>query len=234
MTNMKPGTPARADGPSRTQPTTDASVDVGRRRVLEGTAAVTGVAALFALGAAAGSNHAEDLDFSKRAVRPPGSVEESEFLARCLRCDRCRSVCHTSVIGMTDWSDGLVRLRTPVLDFRLGYCDFCGLCARVCPTGAILPFPKETTKVGLAVLTERCIALRTAACRVCEEKCPYDAVTLDEHKVPVIDPEICNGCGLCENVCPANVFQSYRTGVERGIVVRPFAALEARDKGGAA
>ena len=238
MTNMKPGTPARADGPSRTQPTTDASVDVGRRRVLEGTAAVTGVAALFALGAAAdalaGSDHAEDLDFSKRAVRPPGSVEESEFLARCLRCDRCRSVCHTSVIGMTDWSDGLVRLRTPVLDFRLGHCDFCGLCARVCPTGAILPFPKETTKVGLAVLTERCIALRTAACRVCEEKCPYDAVTLDEHKVPVIDPEICNGCGLCENVCPANVFQSYRTGVERGIVVRPFAALEARDKGGAA
>ena len=59
-------------------------------------------------------------------------------------------------------------------------------------------------------------------------------MTLDEHKVPVIDPEICNGCGLCENVCPANVFQSYRTGVERGIVVRPFAALEARDKGGAA
>ena len=79
MTNMKPGTDARAGGPSRTQPTTDASVDVGRRRVLEGTAAVTGVAALFALGAAAGSDHAEDLDFSKRAVRPPGSAEESEF-----------------------------------------------------------------------------------------------------------------------------------------------------------
>lgn len=169
MTNMNPKTDLSSNGPSHTP---DTSVDVGRRRVLQGTAAVTGVAALFALGAAASADDAEDLEFSKRAVRPPGSVEESEFLARCLRCDRCRSVCHTSVIGMTDWSDGLVRMRTPVLDFRLGHCDFCGLCAEVCPTGAILPFPKETTKVGLAVLTERCIALRTAACRVCEEKCP--------------------------------------------------------------
>ena len=53
-------------------------------------------------------------------------------------------------------------------------------------------------------------------------------------KIIRIDKEKCNGCGLCENVCPANVFQSYRTGVERGIVVRPFAALEALKKGGAA
>lgn len=219
-----PGLPVQSapNGPN-------APVNIGRRRVLEGTVASAGAAALFALGAAAGPSTGQDEDFARRAVRPPGSVDESEFLARCLRCDRCRSVCHTSVIGVTDWSDGLVRLRTPVLDFRLGHCDFCGLCADVCPTGAILPFPKETTKVGLAVLTERCIALRTGACRICEEKCPYDAVTLDEHNVPVIDPAICNGCGLCENVCPANVFQSYRTGVERGIVVRPLSALGVRE-----
>lgn len=99
MTNMNPKTDLSSNGPSHTP---DTSVDVGRRRVLQGTAAVTGVAALFALGAAVSADDAEDLEFSKRAVRPPGSVEESEFLARCLRCDRCRSVCHTSVIGMTD------------------------------------------------------------------------------------------------------------------------------------
>ena len=54
-----------------------------------------------------------------------------------------------------------------------------------------------------------------------------------KRRIIEIDENKCNGCGLCENVCPANVFQSYRTGVERGIVVRPFAALEATEGGAA-
>lgn len=193
-----------------------------RRSLLKRTAAgVGGIAFLFALGAGAALVPGDPARAETR-IRPPGSVPEDEFLARCLKCDRCRSVCHTDVIGMADWADGLVRLRTPVLDFRLGHCDFCGKCAEVCPTGAIEPFEKETEKVGLAELTDRCIALRTGACRVCYEKCPYDAITLNSQNVPVIDSQICNGCGLCEKVCPANVFQAYRTGRERGIVVRPL------------
>ena len=30
------------------------------------------------------------------AVRPPGSLSEEEFLARCIRCSQCMKVCPTS------------------------------------------------------------------------------------------------------------------------------------------
>lgn len=41
---------------------------------------------------------------------------------------------------------------------------------------------------------------------------------------PVVDPGLCNGCGKCEQICPANVYQAYRGGRLRGIVVRPLSA----------
>lgn len=182
------------------------------RRSLIG--ATVGVAGLLALGAAAKSSG------EPAFLRPPGSREEDEFLARCLRCDRCRSVCHTNVIAIASWSDGLKTLRTPVLNFRLGHCDFCHKCADVCPTGAIEDFDPDTFKIGVAELTKTCIALRTGACTVCKEKCPEEAITLDERNRPVIDPELCNGCGLCVTMCPANVLQSYKSSVDRGIVVK--------------
>lgn len=157
----------------------------------------------------------------KARLRPPGNVKETDFLAKCLRCDRCRSACPRHVIRTSDLMEGLTTLRTPVLDFHSDHCDFCGRCIDVCPTGALLPIEKENTKVGLAELTDNCIALRTGACSQCVKNCPEDAIHLNAAKIPVIDSVRCNGCGKCEATCPANVIQSYRGG-ERGIVVRPL------------
>ena len=42
-------------------------------------------------------------------VRPPGSRPEAEFLARCIRCDRCRSVCHTNAVGIAHLKPGSLR-----------------------------------------------------------------------------------------------------------------------------
>lgn len=184
--------------------------------------AAGGVGALAALGIVAQSQTQ-----AGTLLRPPGSVNEAQFAARCIKCDRCRSVCHTDVIVPADWADGLKRMRTPKLDFRLGYCDLCARCAQVCPTGAIVPFDPQRVRLGLAHVTERCIALRTGACRICKDKCPEEAITLTEAGAPVVDALRCNGCGLCEKLCPANVYQSYRSGSERGIVVRAIVSENA-------
>ena len=187
---------------------------VTRRQVVAGAAGAT---ALLALGA--GVRGAKG---SGELIRPPGSVGEDEFLARCIRCDRCRSVCHLNVISVAGFSDGLIHVRTPFLDFHLGHCDFCQDCARVCPTHAIEMFDPKTVKVGVAELTERCIALRTGACRLCYDECEYKAITLDARNRPVIHADKCNGCGLCVKVCPANVLQSFKDGSQRGVVIHPI------------
>ena len=176
-------------------------------------AAAGGIAVFAALGSIARFSQSGEL------LRPPGAPDEKSFLARCIRCDRCRGVCPASAIG---GGEGFTAARTPVLNFRLGYCDFCAKCVEVCPTEALRPFDKKTVRIGLAEITDRCIAWNSGGCTICVEQCPWQAIFFDGLRRPVIDAAKCNGCGLCENVCPALVLRSYLGGTVRGIIVRPL------------
>ncbi len=36
----------------------------------------------------------------------------------------------------------------------------------------------------------------------CAEACPFDAITMSDDRLPVIDPEKCTACGVCVRTCP--------------------------------
>ncbi|MGI1659789.1 MAG: 4Fe-4S dicluster domain-containing protein [Desulfitobacterium sp.] len=172
--------------------------------------------AILGLGATVKVLKREDL------LRPPGGQDEAEFIAKCVKCDRCRSVCPTSAIGLANLSDSILDARTPVMKFHLGYCDFCNKCVEVCPTQALRPFDMETVKIGLAeVKKDICIAWDSVGCTICQDECSYDAITLDEQRRPVVDSKKCNGCGICVKVCPALVMRAYVGGKVRGIEIVP-------------
>lgn len=39
----------------------------------------------------------------------------------------------------------------------------------------------------------------------CVSNCPFNAMSMSEAGLPIIDPEKCTGCGKCETVCPKQV-----------------------------
>ncbi|MGB9625774.1 MAG: 4Fe-4S binding protein, partial [Phycisphaerae bacterium] len=130
-------------------------------------------------------------DFSSSVVRPPGSVEEQEFLKRCLKCEQCVRVCPTNVLQPAWFEAGVEGVWTPVMNFRMGYCQLnCTACGQVCPTGAIQrltvgqklgfePLPEALggrgpVKLGTAHYDlGRCLPWsKNIPCVVCEEVCP--------------------------------------------------------------
>ena len=43
-----------------------------------------------------------------------------------------------------------------------------------------------------------------SGCRICNNLCPFNAITFDEEKeVSVINEALCQGCGTCVAACPA-------------------------------
>lgn len=170
--------------------------------------------------------------FSADLIRPPGSVEEDEFLERCIKCDQCINVCPTNVLQPATFAEGgFESLWTPVMNFNISHCQLkCTLCSEVCPTGAIRKITVEE-KLGKGEFEEAGpIVLGTAffdrgrclphameiPCVVCEEVCPVSpkAIQTKDEEVkdvtgnivllnkPFMVPDLCIGCGICEAECP--------------------------------
>ncbi|MEW6719020.1 MAG: 4Fe-4S binding protein [Thermodesulfobacteriota bacterium] len=155
---------------------------------------------------------------SPSLVRPPGSRKEDDFLSRCVRCGECMKVCITGGLQPTLLEAGLEGLWTPMLISRIGYCEYnCTLCGQVCPTSAIRKIGREEkrkTVIGLAFVDpSRCLPFAQGTpCIVCEEHCPTPkkAIVFRDHpgkggavvKVPVVETDLCIGCGICEYKCP--------------------------------
>jgi MauM/NapG family ferredoxin protein len=206
--------PARQQSPE--------SPDVSRRRAL---AAVAGGAIAFPLlrSAASSANRPRPA-----LIRPPGSLPEKEFLARCVKCSACMAVCPTGGLQPALTQGGFETLWSPVLVPRIGHCEAaCNRCGHQCPTGAIRPLQrsdrtggksKKPVKIGTAFVDRgRCLPWAMGrACLVCEEVCPVSPKAIWVETVqtpkpgggtlalgrPRVEPQRCIGCGACENHCP--------------------------------
>ncbi len=188
--------------------------DLKRRYLIQAGATGLGCLALVRLNPVRETGAAE-------LIRPPGSVEETEFLRRCVKCGECMKVCITNGLQPTFMQAGFEGIWSPILVSRIGYCEFnCTLCGQVCPTDAIEELAvevKRKRKIGLAFVDQnRCLPYAFGInCIVCEEHCPTSPKAIKfeprvvtkqgaqkELKLPVVDPEVCTGCGICEYCCP--------------------------------
>ena len=75
----------------------------------------------------------------KKRLRPPGALDEKDFLASCIKCGQCVQVCPVQAIKLADLIDGF-GVGTPHIEARDQACDFsCDAvqCILACPTGAL-------------------------------------------------------------------------------------------------
>ncbi|MGD1008615.1 MAG: 4Fe-4S binding protein [Candidatus Aminicenantales bacterium] len=191
------------------------NVDLARRKVI--LTALLGLAAVPFFRLTPSRKRA-----SLKLIRPPGSLPEDKFLAKCVKCGQCMRACPTNGLQPALSEAGPEGIYTPMLVPKIGYCEYyCSLCTQVCPTGAIQKQTieaKNKIKIGSAwVNKNRCLPYTLGKpCIVCEEHCPVSpkAIKFVEveaklpdgkvvvQKAPVIDLELCTGCGICENKCP--------------------------------
>ena len=213
------------------------------KRAVKTAATATGVAVGFAAGHAllqskAGKYPANSSAFGAegvRLIRPPGSVDEKEFLAGCIRCYRCQDACADGAIQFFTEADGEL-YHTPYVDPSIKACTLCMKCTKVCPTGVLKPLDEQQrSEVNMATIElhpDRCLSYKAKAirreqallralrlpptetearyerrgpCGECHMVCPLrdEAIKLEPGAFlsPIIFPDACVGCGLCEEIC---------------------------------
>jgi len=152
------------------------------------------------------------------ALRPPGALDEPEFISRCIKCGQCVTECPFDTLDLARVGDS-VPVGTPHFIPRDVPCYMCPdiPCVKACPTGALDPVLVniDDADIGLAVVVdqENCLSYRGLRCEICHRDCPLQdrAITivrqprkLSKHAVfvPIIHSDSCTGCGICEKSCP--------------------------------
>jgi MauM/NapG family ferredoxin protein len=135
--------------------------------------------------------------------RPPGAIDEFQFLAGCTRCGDCIEACpYGAIVNAADRLGNAVG--TPVIEADNSACMMCEdfPCIKSCQPGVLVASIPPI--MGTARVTEHlCLAHHQTTCTVCSERCPVDGAMLVSDGKPTVDEETCTGCGVCRYVCPA-------------------------------
>ncbi|WP_394131549.1 ferredoxin-type protein NapG [Shewanella maritima] len=187
-----------------------------RRQFLATTAKASCVMGIMGVGLTTLATQSSQRD--PLAIRPPGALDEDNFLSACVRCGLCVEACPYDTLKLARWFDGAAT-GTPYFTARDIPCEMCDdiPCVKVCPTGSLDHSLEniDDSKMGIAVLIDEknCLNFKGLRCDVCYRVCPLidDAITIELQRnrksghhamfLPTINPDSCTGCGKCEHAC---------------------------------
>jgi len=133
-------------------------------------------------------------------LRPPGALEEQDFLGACIRCYRCQDACEPGAIQFYTEANGYLA-HTPYVDPAKKGCTLCMKCGPACPTAALLPITDMTdANMGSVELREDlCLSFKAKRIRAEQGmlmelgRSPTESTAVYERRGP---------CGECYMFCP--------------------------------
>ncbi len=150
-------------------------------------------------------------------LRPPGAVDETEILSRCIRCRKCADACPNNAILPLDGALGNERRLTPFIKPRRQACMLCNgtdgdflKCTDACPSGALRRVRQDVDDIrrnvamGVAEIDlALCYSYNNWSCGACFRACPLPGVAmkLGLWERPEVVADACVGCGGCGRAC---------------------------------
>lgn len=195
-------------------------LDTNRRKfLLSGAQAI----ALTGIGGLIWGAFLQESKANPLLLRPPGALSEEQFIKTCIKCGLCVEACPFGTLKLADAGSGKP-IGAPYFVPREIPCEMCEdiPCVPVCPTNALdsklVSNPKgleiRLAKMGVAIVDkEHCVAFWGIQCDACYRACPLlgEAIKLElkrnertgkhSYLLPVVESEVCTGCGKCEKAC---------------------------------
>ena len=138
-------------------------------------------------------------------LRPPGAISERQFLQACSHCDECIHACPKDAILRAPKKMGFLVFNTPYIAPLRNPCVMCTdlPCISACPDKALLPVQElSDVNMGYAILDKnKCQAYGDTFCQQCVIDCPVPGAIHQVNDRPIIDKNICTGCGVCMRSC---------------------------------
>jgi len=124
--------------------------------------------------------------------RPPHAVDELIFEKLCHGCGMCQASCPNSVIE--------IQAGKATINLDYNACSLCDECVDTCPTGAL--HKSIPAHIDLQPsFSESCNLAMQIPCSSCSNACSRSAITMDGGDLPIVNPQLCNGCGECRSAC---------------------------------
>ncbi|MCR1815622.1 4Fe-4S dicluster domain-containing protein [Aliarcobacter butzleri] len=157
-----------------------------------------------------GSCFIPKLNSKTTILRPPGALDEKEFLSTCIKCGQCVQVCPYHSLSLLDINYGN-SIGTPHLSARDRGCYLCDLlpCVLACPSGSLNHdvIKAEQVKMGVAILKNpnKCLSLLNKKIQQNDiskilthsNKNDREQIVLDD-----IQKYVGKSCTICADMCP--------------------------------